>query len=270
MNPQSLLFLTSVFGILPAIFILYYVLNTYEEYLKESTLYAFFAGGMIAGMVSFVLHILIDQQVFPFIDLSLLIYVLAFAVLEELSKFIILYSKWFRAKHSTTYYGLSYGLGFGATSIIAIAYRDFYLYPGKTLGNPYVIPTDILLGLGLVGMYAMTGGLIGYGSAKKVRWNFLIVAIGIHLVFNLFMLWFWWAWFPDRFGLAVLLACIGLVGVFLFRRDFMPTTLTHSLSRHRRRKMRARMYGKGRNIKMATNAPGITLGDPQVKKGEEE
>jgi len=270
MNPQSLLFLTSLFGIVPAILVLYYVLNTYEEYLKDSTLYAFFAGGMIVGMVSFVLHLLIDPQIFGFLDLSILIFVLAFAVLEELTKYVILYLKWFKAQFSTTYYGLSYGLGFGATSIISIAYRDFYLYPEKTLENPFVLPTFFFLGLGFVGLHATTGGFIGYASAKKMRWNGLILALGFHLVFNAILLWLWWSWYPSRLGQAMILAGIGLAGVYIFRKDFMPNTLTRRLSRDRRRKMKARLYGKGRRKGKGPGVPTITFGERPAKAGTEE
>ena len=270
MNAQSLLFLTSLFGIVPALMVLYYVLNTYEDYLKDSTLYAFFAGGMIVGMVSFVLHLFIDPQIFNFLDLSLLIYVLAFAVFEELTKFIILYLKWFKGKYSTTYYGLSFGLGFGATSIIAIVYRDLYLNPSSSINNPFFIPTAFFLGLGFVGLYATTGGLIGYGSAKKIRWNFLLLALGYHLMFNVILLWFWWSGFPDRIAQSMILTAIGLSGLYTFRKDFMPLTLTHRLFRQRRRKMRADLYHKGRKKGKGPGIPGITLGEQPVKKGKEE
>jgi len=270
MNPQSLLFLTSTFGIVPALLILYYVLNTYEDYLKDSTLYAFFAGGMILGMVSFVLHAFIDQQIFDFLDMSLLIYVVAFAVFEELTKYIILYLKWFRGKYSTTYYGLSLGLGFGATSIIAIVYRDLYVNVTSAMNNFFFIPTALFLGVGFVGLYGTTGGIIGYGSAKKVRWENLLLALGYHLLFNVILLWFWWSGFPDRFVQSIILAAIGLGGIHTFRKGFMPLSLTHRLFRKRRRGMRAKLYHKGERKGKGPGTPGITLGERPVKKGKEE
>jgi uncharacterized membrane protein YhfC len=271
MNPQTLLFLTSFFGIVPAILILYYLLNTYEDYLKDNTLYAFFAGGMILGMVSFVLHLLIDPQVMGFLDIAILIYVLAFAVFEELTKYIILYLKWFRAQHSTTYYGLAFGLGFGATSIIAVVYRDLYPDPTDAASNPYFLPTAIFLAIGFVGLYATTGGLIGYGSAKKIRWNFLWLALAYHILFNFMVFWYWFSWFPARLGQAMVLAGIGLFGVYFFRTDFMPLTLTRRLSRERRRMMKQRRFKRKGSGEKGPGVPGITFGEkPKAVKSEEE
>ena len=281
MNSPTLLFLTSLIGIIPAILLLYYVLQTYDEYFKDSTLYIFFAGGMILGMVSFVLNVIIvynNSKFFNYVDISILIYVLAFAAFEELMKYIILYLKWFRGQHSTTYYGVAFGLGFGATSIMAIAYRDIYMFPGAVLTNPYILPTDLALSLGYVGLHATTGGLIGFGSAKKIRWTMILMALGLHLVFNFILLGFWWVWYPTRFGDALLLAGIGLAGVYFFRKEYMSRSLTGKLSRERRRKMKAahreaqRRMARGLPKEKSPGMPGLTFGEktPFRKSTEEE
>ncbi len=273
MNNQTLLFMVSLFGIVPAMLLLYYILATYDEYFKDSTLYVFFAGGMIIGLITFVLQVLIvynNAHFFDFVDIAILLFVLAFAAFEELIKYVILYLKWFQGGHATTYYGVAFGLGFGATPIIGIIYRDVYLNPGNVLSNPFIIPTYLAMSLGYVGLNATTGGLIGYGSAKGIRWKMLLYALTLHIAFNFILLGFWWSWYPVRFGDAVLLSLVGLLGVYQLRRDFITRSLPKNLARKRRREMKSALHrahtGRDRAGRKRAQMPGITLGERPVKK----
>jgi|GEM_PF-3728625 len=279
LNNQTVLFLVSLFGIVPAIVLLYYILATYDEYFKDSTLYVFFAGGMIIGLVSFVLQVLIvynNANFFNYVDIAILIFVLAFAAFEELIKFVILYLKWFQGDHATTYYGAAFGLGFGATPIIGIIYRDVYLFPSNVTSNPFILPTYLAMSIGYVGLNATTGGLIGFGSAKGIRWKMILYALTLHIAFNFILLGFWWSWYPVRFGDAALLSFVGLLGVYQFRRDFITRSLPKNLQRKRRRELKSALHrahtGRdkaGRRIQV----PGITFGEKPVvkqKKTEEE
>jgi len=273
MNNQTLLFMVSLFGIVPAVLLLYYILATYDEYFKDSTLYVFFAGGMIVGLVTFVMQVLViynNAHLFDYIDLSILLFVLAFAAFEELMKYVILYLKWFQGDHATTYYGVAFGLGFGATPIIGIIYRDVYMFPSNVLSNPFIIPTYLAMSLGYVGINATTGGLIGYGSSKGIRWKMILYALAIHVFFNFILLGFWWSSYPVRFGDALMLAFIGLFGVYRLRREYISRSLTKSLSRKRRRELKSALHrahtGRYRPGRRRTQAPGITLGEKPIDK----
>jgi hypothetical protein len=198
---------------------------------------------MIMGMVFFVAHALIDYQVIPFLDLAILIFVLLFAMVEELAKYIILYYKKFVDKYETTYMGLALGLGFGATSIIALIYWAYSSQENLFEEEILALPSALVLSLGFIGMHATTGGLIGYGSAKKVRWNYLGVALVIHLIFNAIYLVFWFVPYPYKLIVAIGLAAIGLGGVIYFRREVMPTSLPRKLARKRKRLLRRKTLG---------------------------
>jgi RsiW-degrading membrane proteinase PrsW (M82 family) len=222
---------------------LYYVLTTYEDYIEDSNIYGFFAGGMIMGMVFFVAHTLVDYQVINLLDLAILIFIFLFAVVEELAKYVVLYYKKFLGEYKTTYTGLSMGLGFGATAIIALIYWAYAHQPGLFEDQLLTWPSALVLSLGFIGMHATTGGLIGYGSAKKVRWNYLGIALVLHLVFNTIYLIFWWTPYPAKFGIAIILAAIGLGGIFYFRQEVMPTSLPRKQARERKRKLRRQKLG---------------------------
>jgi hypothetical protein len=277
MNNQTVLFMVSLFGIVPAVLLLYYILATYDEYFKDSTLYVFFAGGMTVGLVAFVLQVLIiynNANFVNYIDIAILIFVLAFAAFEELIKFVILYLKWFQGDHATTYYGVAFGLGFGATPIIGIMYRDVYMYPSNVLNNPFIIPTYLCLSLGYVGLNATTGGLIGYGSSKGIRWKMIMYALALHIFFNFILLSFWWSWYPVRFGDAVILAMVGMLGVYQLRRDYITRSLPKHLARKRRRELKSALHrahtGRDRRGRKRPQVPGITFGEKPAAKNKEE
>jgi len=246
MNSQMILCLTSLIGFVPAMAILYYSLKTYEAFIKDTPLLGFFAGGIIIGLVVFLLHGWIDVQVLNHIDLSILVFIVAFACFEEFIKFIILYYKKFVGDHQTTYLGLSLGLGFGATAVLTFAYVDFLSNPSVVTEMPLVLPTATALSLGYIGLHATTGGLMGFGSAKKIKWYYLGVSVGVHMLFNTIVLAFWWSSsFTARFGLSIFLAAMGMYGVYYFNREIMPASLPKKLARKRRRILRAMKRGWG-------------------------
>jgi hypothetical protein len=224
--------------------ILYYSLKTYEAFIKDTPLLGFFAGGIILGMVIFLAHGWIDVQVLNHVDLSILVFIVAFACFEEFVKFIILYYKKFVGKHETTYLGLSLGLGIGATSVLTFAYADFLSDPGIVTEIPLVLPTAVALSLGYVGLHGTTGGLMGFGSAKKIKWYYLGVSVGVHLLFNAMLLAFWWSpSFANRFAISIVLAVMGMYGIYYFNKELMPMSLPKKLARKRRRLLRAMKRG---------------------------
>ena len=88
--------MTSLIGIIPAIIVMYYILRSYDEYFKDTWLYGFLAGGLIMGMVFFVVHAFLDPYALKYsIDMALLLFVFAFALIEELAKYALLYFKKF-------------------------------------------------------------------------------------------------------------------------------------------------------------------------------
>jgi RsiW-degrading membrane proteinase PrsW (M82 family) len=247
MNTQSLLCLTGLMGFVPAMALLYYLLDRYDVVIKDQPLFGFFAGGIIIGMVAFVAHAFIDNQTLEFLDLAVFVFVIGFAFFEEFVKYIILYYKKFVGKYETTYLGLSLGLGFGATAILSFSYIDIYQTPEILVESPLTIPMSIAYSLGAVGMHGTAGGLIGYGSAKKVRWTYLGMAIGLHVLFNFLSLAFWWSGSQGgRFSLTIILAIIGMAGIMYFKKEIMTKSLPRSLARKRRRMLRAGKRGLDR------------------------
>jgi uncharacterized membrane protein YccC len=131
------------------------------------------------------------------------------------------------------------------------------------------------MSLGYVGLNATTGGLIGYGSSKGIRWKMILYALAIHIFFNFILLGFWWSWYPVRFSDAIMLAMVGLIGVYWLRKEYITRSLPKNLSRKRRRDMKSALHrahtGRDRQGRKRIQAPGITLGEkPEKKKNSKE
>jgi hypothetical protein len=129
---------SSVIGFAPAILLLYILLRQYETFFTERNIFLALAGGMVLGMVITVFHLASDDLLLDFLDLSLIVYVLLFALFEELAKLIILNYPKLAGKHYTVYYGATLGLGVGSMAIIAISYKLFLDFP-DALGNPVTV-----------------------------------------------------------------------------------------------------------------------------------
>ena len=113
--PQTSLFI----GIIPALIILYIGLKGYEGHFKDKLIFLTFIVGIIIGFISAVIELFTR-------DIGLIIYIILFPVLEQLSKTIVLNLGRFQEKQETTIYGLSLGLGFGSVfTPAAIIHGEF-------------------------------------------------------------------------------------------------------------------------------------------------
>lgn len=270
LNPQLILCMTSLMGIIPAVVILYYLLKTYEQFITDTPIYGFFAGGLVLGMVVFAVHALVDPMVIYVVELAILVFMIAFPVFEELVKYVIVYYKKYLGKFKTMYCGLALGLGFGATSIIGVAYRSFIEDPDLLIKDPIIIPTAIALSVAFVSLHATTGGLIGAGSALKIRWRMLGKATLFHIVFNIFLWWFWLSDLITRFVISLVLTLMSVMGLLYVQREVMPTILPTKLARRRKRGIRKARREKG--PKMIKGKGKVTFKGPRTDEsgGEEE
>jgi hypothetical protein len=98
--------IAAVFGLAPAVALMYFVLKKYtypaveRPFFSDPTLFGTFAVGLVVGTVLFV--------VYSYFDRASLITAVAFAMIFELIKMVILNMKRFQGKSDTVFYG--YGL----------------------------------------------------------------------------------------------------------------------------------------------------------------
>jgi RsiW-degrading membrane proteinase PrsW (M82 family) len=234
---------SSVIGFAPAILLLYILLRQYETFFTERNIFLALAGGMVLGMVITVFHLASDDTILDFLDLSLIVYVLLFALFEELAKLIILNYPKLAGKHYTVYYGATLGLGVGSMAIIAISYKLFLDSP-NALGNPVTVGVLVVLSFNYSLLNGSTGVMIGYGSAKYKLSNYFIRAFLVHALFNLMLLPFLWGLAVAEFGSLFLITLFTVSLFWYVLKTLMPDAVPLKMQKKRRRESRKRVREK--------------------------
>lgn len=170
---QSILFL----GIIPALVFLFLSLKGYDGLYKQKTVFLTLIVGIIIGVIVAVSRLFIYR-----LPLSIF-FIIAFAFFEQLFKTIVLNIGRFQRKKETTIYGLTLGLGFGAS------FTPFLILAGSITEEPTLALYGIIL-IGTIGFtlfHASTAAYIGYGIYIGRLTKYLLVAIIIQLPFNLIL-----------------------------------------------------------------------------------
>lgn len=173
-------------GFAPAMLLMYYTLRSYtfpkveKPFFDDRKLFAFFALGVVLGMVIFAFESWGES--IAGVE-TLLALVIGFAVMEELMKLVILNFPRFQRKIDTGFYGLSLGLGIGATVTFANVY--VFLLDVETVG-PLEIGIVVFLGVLFVLLHGSTTTLIGIGAARGDVKGYFPEALLVHIMFSLF------------------------------------------------------------------------------------
>jgi len=167
---QTLLFI----GIIPALALWFFALKGYEGIYKDKTLFIMFVIGIIIGVISAVARVY--SYVFP---LSILL-IVVFSLFDQLFKTIVLNIGRLQRKKETTIYGLSLGLGFGAS------FTPFLILSGGIYEQSSTLFL-LLVFIGAIGytlFHASTAAIIGFGIYKGRLMKYLVAAILLQLPFN--------------------------------------------------------------------------------------
>jgi len=214
--PQTSLFI----GIIPALIILYIGLKGYEGHFKDKLIFLTFIVGIIIGFISAVIELLTR-------DIGLIIYIILFPVLEQLSKTIVLNLGRFQEKQETTIYGLSLGLGFGSVfTPAAIIMGNF-----QEINIAFI--AAIIGSFGIILFHAATGAIIGYGvySHKLSTYLTFVILLQIPIttvigVTNLFSISY----------IQISLVVYGIIVYWYATKKIMPRILQESHRRKRTQK----------------------------------
>ncbi|MCK5397624.1 MAG: hypothetical protein KAJ33_05185 [Thermoplasmata archaeon] len=237
----------SVIGFAPALFLIWFCLHKYAYPYVQGSLFedrrVFFmlAVGMVAGSLIFVLELMLypmftTDENFYFV-MFILIYVLAFPLLEDLAKFIILNFKGYRGRFDSTFYGVALGAGYSATAIIGYIVIDL----GTTSGS-----IDLLTWLGLLFLSIATclihvsvGATIGSATGQNLGMRGIPLAVIPHMLFNMLMFpWFIYDQIWYSIVLALPLALIIFWGVYT---KTIPECLPQEVQKEMRRDSRRRV-----------------------------
>lgn len=170
---QTLLFI----GIIPALALWFFALKGYEGIYKDKTLFLMFVIGILIGVIAAVARFVV--YVYPLTILLIII----FAFFDQLFKTIVLNIGRLQRKKETVIYGLSLGLGFGAS------FTPFLILAGG-ISEQSTALFLLLVFIGAIGytlFHAATATLIGFGIYKGGLIKYLLIAIVLQLPFNVIL-----------------------------------------------------------------------------------
>ncbi len=178
---------SAVAGFAPALALLFFTLRNYtypaveKPFFDDKKLFAFFALGIVLGMVLFAFE---SWGQTASSNETLILLILGFAAMENLMKLVILNFPRFQRKIDTAFYGLSMGLGIASTFTFATIYVS-------AISLETVAAIDMvaysLLGVQLVLLHGATTAFIGIGVARGEVKPYLAEAMLVHIAYNLFM-----------------------------------------------------------------------------------
>ncbi len=172
-------------GFAPAMLLMYYTLRDYtfprveKPYFDDRKMFAFFALGVVLGMVLFAFEswgrtIAAAETV--------LVLIVGFALMEELMKLVILNFPRFARKVDTAFYGLSLGLGISSTFTFATVYVFLLGLEEPQVADAVAVA---MLGVLFVLLHGSTTALIGVGVARGDVKGYFPEALLIHIAFGL-------------------------------------------------------------------------------------
>lgn len=164
-------------GIIPALILLFLSLKGYDGLYKQKTVFLMLIVGIIIGVI-----VAVVRSFIYYLPVFIL-FIILFAFFEQLFKTIILNIGRFQRKKETTIYGLTLGLGFGAS------FTPFLIIAGSISKEPTLALYGLIL-IGTIGFtlfHASTAAYIGYGIYIGRLTKYLITAIILQLPFNLFL-----------------------------------------------------------------------------------
>lgn len=244
-------FLVGVFlGFLPSMGFLYILLNQYEGLFSDKRAFFAYLLGLGGGLVATILQLYFGPTGREPPTLAAF-EVILFGLIHALIFAMMLNSKRFRAKRDTPFYGVAFGLGFGALNVM-ILIGNAVSNLGTTPGNVFVEALSLayigLYFMGSILLHASVGAWIGSGAAgrglvKPVIQSAFAEALYLAGLYLLFL---------DPWGtivpvVALAISILIVRGVLRSHLDpIIPAELRREMQIHRRRMAREAMLEPNR------------------------
>ena len=227
-------------GIVPAIVVLWISLRRFSYPLAPKSLFddrrVFFAlaVGLAFGAVSGSLTLAVSTSGF-----GIVVPLIAVALFEEGFKLVYLNRKGYRGRFDTTFYGVSLGVGSGATLVMSSVFTNSGLLQSPDV--PALVGGLLLFGLSLTFVLASTGAIIGFGASQGKVLGYYVRAFLVRFS-HLAILMFFFLYDPGDnpaapkdptaaiLSLAASLVFAGIVYAFV-HREVLPETLPKDIRR---------------------------------------
>ena len=173
-------------GIIPSLFLLYFIIGGYEGKFEERSVFLSFIFGIVMGTIIYLIEgMVLYSSLSLYID-TILIISLLFSLLEQLAKLAVLNSRFF-SKEGLPIYGASFGLGIASTFSPLLLGKSFEISIKNFL--PILLPfSSILIG-------CATGIFIGIGIKRQSKAKYFSVAflmgiiLWIGIIFSFFYIY---------------------------------------------------------------------------------
>ena len=178
---------SAIAGFAPSMGLMFYTLRDYtfprakEPFFDDRKIFAFFALGIVIGMVLFAFE---EWGRTASSTETILVLIIGYALMEESLKLVVLNYPKFQRKVDTAFYGLSFGLGISATFTFATVYASAL---GLEAPSAVDMTAFALLGVQFVLLHGATTAFIGIGVARGEVKPYFSEAVLIHIAYNIFM-----------------------------------------------------------------------------------
>jgi hypothetical protein len=224
------MFIAGAVGFAPAIVLMYYTLKDYtypaveKPFFDDRKAFGIFAVGLVLGTIIYAVQ--------TYFSMTIIIVALAFAVLEELVRLVILNFPKFQGKLDTSFYGTTLGLGMGAT----MGFGAVYITIGQ-LGelSPLSWVVLIVIAVQFVLLNGGNGMNIGIGAARKMPWPYFAQAVLVHLAYNMLMIPFFSGDELLGYPLFILATVILILSFYQSWKRFLPDLVAEQVSRYEKR-----------------------------------
>lgn len=239
-------FLVGVFfGFVPSMGFLYILLNNYEGLFNDKRAFFAYLLGLGGGLLATLLQLFLAPRGSEDVTTAL-VQVVLFGVVYALIFAMALNSKRFRGKRDTPFYGVAFGLGFGALTVLFLignAVAQLAKTPGSVLVETVSLSYLGLYFMGSILLHAAVGAWIGRGSATRLLLQpILRSALAEAAYLGGFYLLFLepWGTFVPVVGIALAILLIGRV----VKRELdaiVPPEIRREMEIHQRRVARQSM-----------------------------
>lgn len=238
-------FIASIVSFIPAIAILYYILDKYENCYEEQKIFLSLVIGFFLGLISaimemfgfFTLRAEIDYKEnikYVFYSPSLIMSIFVIALFQNALKSLVLSMKRFKQRTETVFYGASLGLGFGALySFVSFStiFTDINNYKAFVIALFFII--------GIIFLHCCFGIILGYGSYRGKFFSYYIFAVLLQIILNVIFFFGSTLTTQEELILPAIITFLFGFNLFLYvYKNIIPDALPENMKRERRRKLR--------------------------------
>ncbi len=213
-------------GVIPPLLISYWTMGNFEGLFDDKKFFFYLVIGFMIGIVLSLFFIILSYSTSSYLDMSI-IFVIFFALLMELTKFVILARKKIKKDFRLVFYGSALGLGIAGTFIAGLSYRYYLVH--DIFGFEEVL-SFILMAFSLSYTQFMCGFFVAKGIATKEITRYMGYSFVLQALYNICLLPYIWNFHP--YITAIITA------PFIFLLFIIPDKIKKTLPKEARKKLR--------------------------------